>query len=360
VAQRKSKNRPSGKRTGGHHRRRPKSPAPAITGQPAPPRVPSLISDSLRDFAKGLKHDTLKYSDSILKPGTLKYSDSVKHDRHIEEKASMDILAAKWLVKAVLEADEDEALVTLASVLEGWPDLLWHPVVQNQFDYLFCTCGYWTAPQEFRDRVNGVLSTLIAAWARGMTGGYEVSIRKPKGHRGQTPSLFPYLGERDGYMVSQKALEDYRYAQMFRNNYDDLMGRLKRAVEWRRVRREYQEFLQNQRDPTPVVEEVAANIRDAFESFARDQRISGEPLSNQTLRKIVEEGLAVRRGGDPRHKIACGLLGRVELVIRGTVLRTSLSLIESTLKTLRKHGIGGRSRPSRSQSAKRKLRRFSL
>ena len=108
-------------------------------------------------------------------------------------------------------------------------------------------------------------------------------------------------------MVSQKALEDYRYAQMFRNNYDDLMGRLKRAVEWRRVRREYQECLQNQGDPTPVVEEVAADIRDAFESFARDQRISGEPLSNQTLRKIVEEGLAVRRGGDPRHKIACGL-----------------------------------------------------
>jgi len=262
-------------------------------------------------------------------------------------------------LRAVLEGDEIKALTTLEDGLEFAPSLIWNPIVRDQIEHLFSLLLYH-GPQEFYDRVIELMVELVRRWAKGMTLGYNVSITRPKGRRGQSPLLFPHLEETEGFFESNRAFFDRNAASSLWKGYDDLMDRLKRAVEWRRVRREYQEFLQNQRDPTPVVEEVAADIRDAFESFARDQRFSGEPLSNQTLRKMVLEGLAVRRGGDPRHKIACGLLGSVDLVMRGTVLRTSPSLIESTLKTLRKHGIGERSRPSRSQSAKRKLRRFSL
>ena len=249
-----------------------------------------------------------------------------------------------WLVDPVLEDDEEEALKALAFILAGEPRLLfWYPAIQDQFDYLFVYPPYWHVPQDVRDRVNESLRRLTEGWATGMTGGYNVSISKAKGRRGVTSQLFPNLGEREGYFASAEAIEQEHYARKLSVAYDDLMARLETPVQWRTVGREYRE------GDTHVVQGVAERIKASFDSFCKHWGISGGPLSEEELHNIVREGLEDRKGGNPRHKIACGLLGMCDLEMAGKVLGTKRSLIESTLKTLRKHGIGERSRSTKTR-----------
>jgi hypothetical protein len=66
-----------------------------------------------------------------------------------------------------------------------------------------------------------------------------------------------------------------------------------------------------------------------------------KPLSQEAVHNIVQAGLEVRQGGNPRHKVACGLLATLTWWnIQGQAIKLTPSLIESTLDTLRKYGIG--------------------
>jgi hypothetical protein len=66
-----------------------------------------------------------------------------------------------------------------------------------------------------------------------------------------------------------------------------------------------------------------------------------KPLAEEVLHKIVQAGLEVRQGGNPRHTVACGLLATLTWwTTQGQSMRLTPSMIESTLDSLRKRGIG--------------------
>ncbi len=186
------------------------------------------------------------------------------------------------------------------------------------------------------------LRKLVAAWVQGATvGACEVSVLPVRaGRRGQTPLLFPHLPDRHGWFETAEALQDKRDAGDFRRTYDDLMVRLKGAVQWKAVRNDYREFAREGKDQAPIVDDVATAVAATFKEFSTTWHLKTKPPEGDALRRIVRAGLNARRGGNPRHMIACGLLAALPWRDRnGNTLRLTPGLVASTLDTLRKYGI---------------------
>jgi hypothetical protein len=107
------------------------------------------------------------------------------------------------------------------------------------------------------------------------------------------------------------------------------------------VPQQYRKRLKGQLPTAHLVREQAEKIGQAFEQFKRDWEIVLKPLSQEALQKIVQAGIEVRRGGNPRHTVACGLLATLTWwTIQGQPMKLTPNLVESTLDTLRKYGIG--------------------
>lgn len=232
------------------------------------------------------------------------------------------------------ESGEPAALTTLARLLRNYPMILHHPYVWGIFRNLY----YLASPlEELNKYAESWLSELIKAWAEGMTFGWDVSITRPEavsGGRGQKPELFPHLEETKGWHFTDKAHKERLAAREFCRRYEDLMARLKACVDWKAVRRRYRA------GRSAAVYEVAERIGPVFERFKQECKISAEALSKGTLLAIARMGLEERKGGNPRHKIACALLATLPWHnIRGRSLNVSASLADSTLETLRKHGF---------------------
>jgi hypothetical protein len=255
----------------------------------------------------------------------------------IERRYTADEPSIRHLLATLNEAGGEAALAKLARLLRTYPMLLGHPYVWGLFSKLY----YFATPyEEYNAYAQDQLVDLVKAWAEGMTSGYQVSITRPNAGRGQSPQLFPHLGDADGWLPSEDANEDQRDAVVFRWAYDDLMARLKPCRPWRRDLHEFRDLHSEQRDPAPLVQEVAEDVARVFERFQQDWRISTRPLAPTTLRGIVQRGLAVPKGRNPRHAMTCALLATLRWMNhRGHMIKLTPSLMDSTLETLRKYGI---------------------
>jgi hypothetical protein len=255
----------------------------------------------------------------------------------IERRYAADERPILRFLETLNEAGEPAALTKLTGLLRIYPMLLMHPFVWNLFSNLY----HFARPhEEYNAYAQDRLVELVKAWAEGMTFGYQVSITRPNAGRGQSPQLFPHLGDRDGWLPSEEANEDERDAIVFRWAYDDLMARLKPCRPWRRDLHEFRDLHAQQRDLAPLVQEVAEDIGRVLESFQQDWRSSTRPLAASTLQRIVHQGLAVPKGRNPRHTMSCALLATLRWMNhRGHTIKLTPSLIDSTLETLRKYGI---------------------
>jgi hypothetical protein len=113
------------------------------------------------------------------------------------------------------------------------------------------------------------------------------------------------------------------------------------CVRWKTVRRQYRRRLKGQLSTAHLVRETAGNIAQAFERFKRERKIASSPLSEDVLHGIIQAGLEVRTGGNPRHTIACELFATLPWRnIQGQAIKLTPSLVASTLETLRKYDIG--------------------
>jgi hypothetical protein len=255
----------------------------------------------------------------------------------VERQYAVDDAPMLRLLETLNESGEPAALTALADRLSGHPMLLGHPFVWDLFRALY----RFASPHDaYNAYAQDWLIKLVKAWAEGVTFGYDVVITRPSAGRGQPQQLFPHLRDRDGWWPSTEADEDRRDAEAFRWAYDDLMDRLKPYGPSRENLRDYRELREHARDTAPLVAEIAEKISRVFHRFMQDWNISREPPPEHILHNVVRAGLEVSKGRNPRHKIACGLLATLRWVnIQGLTFKLNTSLVESTLKTLRKHEI---------------------
>src|SRR5205823_4029620 len=95
-------------------------------------------------------------------------------------------------------------------------------------------------PSDRREEMNEALVTLITAWVAGM--GYEAQIKRAsRGRRGQTPSHFPHIHDREGIHLKPEAVSERYAAIELVAMYDNLMNRLK-PFPWKSRRTEYREY----------------------------------------------------------------------------------------------------------------------
>jgi hypothetical protein len=118
------------------------------------------------------------------------------------------------------------------------------------------------------------------------------------------------------------------------------MQHLQSCLAWRVVPRQYRQRRKDGLQTAHLVREVGEKIAQAFEPFKQDWKIARNPLPEEALYAIIQEGLQARKGGNPRHKIACGLLATLPWWnVQGEAIKLTPSLVESTLETLRKRDI---------------------
>ncbi len=286
--------------------------------QPPPPspyyRAISVLPNYVAEAAGRLKQGTLS-------------------GQIIERQYLADEKPVLRFLETLNESGEPAALTKLAGLLRGYPMLLQHPYVWGIFQNLYRLASLLEELKKYKD---DLLTELIKAWAEGMTLGLKVAIEKPgRGHGGQVPELFPHLEDREGWLYTEEAEKERLDARELRQVYDDLMDRLKGCVDWKAVRRRY-----GPGRPAAIYE-LADKIGLVFEQFKQERRISTAPLSREALVEIARKGLEERRGGNPRHKVACALLAALPWYnIRGHPMTLRPTTVESTLKTLRKHAIG--------------------
>jgi hypothetical protein len=210
------------------------------------------------------------------------------------------------LLETLPEAGERQALARLARLLRNFPLMLAHPYVWGIIRNLHS--GVWLSAEANQASLEWLIE-LVKGWAEGITCGYQVSITSPgRGRGGQTPQLFPHLDDREGWLPTEEAAKESRDAIQFRRAYDDLMKHLQPCLAWRTLPRDYRERTKRQLSTTLLIREQAEKIRQAFEQFKQDWKIVHKPLAQEALQKIVQAGLEVRKGGNPRHTVACELL----------------------------------------------------
>lgn len=237
------------------------------------------------------------------------------------------------LLHAAADGDEERALAHLRSTLRGLPKLLAHPYVWQEFQHLYSV--WHPFKPDLAKQAQKWLIELIQAWAEGMTIGYKVSIT-PRGRtrRGQSPDLFPHLHDRDGWLLTPEAFKELSDAEEFLRVYQDLMTRLNTCLNWKTIRRRFY------RESTRAAR-MAGNIGPVFEVFKRHHGIASQPLPQDRLQSISLKALAERKRGNPRHRLACELLGTLTwFTPKGIAHKLSPSLVHSTVKTLRKHKVG--------------------
>jgi hypothetical protein len=213
-----------------------------------------------------------------------------------------------------------------------------HPYIWGIIRNLYS--GTWPSDEANQASFEWLIE-VVKAGAEGMTVGYRAIITNPgRGRRGRTPELFPHIDDREGWLPTEEAGREYRDALQFQGVYEDLMIRLEACVRWKAVPQRYRKCLKAQLPTAHLVREQAEKIGQAFEHFKSEWKIVNKPLSQEALHKIVQAGLEVRKGGNPRHKIACGLLATLSWWnVQGQAIRLTPSLIERTLESLRKRGI---------------------
>ena len=236
------------------------------------------------------------------------------------------------------ESGERQALAKLARLLRNYPLILAHPYIWGIICHV-CS-GTWPSA-DLNKAAHEWLIKLVTAWSEGMTLGYRVTITNPgRGRRGRTPELFPHLYDREGWFATDEAAREYVDALQFQRVYEDLMSRLEVCVRWKTVPHRYRTALKAQLPTAHLVREQAEKIGQAFEHCKSNWKIVHKPLSQEVLHKIVQVGLEVRKGGNPRHTVACGLLATLTWCnLQGKAMKLTPSLVESTLDTLRACGI---------------------
>jgi hypothetical protein len=243
--------------------------------------------------------------------------------------------------------DEEAALTALRQVLIWRPERLWHPYVQSQFSHLLVHEAHSDLPRAFRDRANKELVGLIQAWVMGL--GYWAEISRSSSPRGQTPSLFPLIGEREGLHETAEAGRHEQAAADFLMLWGDLKERLKK-IPWKAKRNEYRavspsgkELAVNElvEELTPILRDFLAHYQGPGSHFLAYCGLTGEFPSDKTLREMTRKALAVPIGRNPRDTIGYEFLGRLKFNVGGWEMlkewpprSASPTLIKSTLKTL--------------------------
>src|SRR5262245_61832769 len=223
------------------------------------------------------------------------------------------------------------AIKRLAYAMASFPVRLWHPYAQSQVMHLF-RCGVNPdLPRAYRDRANDALVELIESWVAGM--GYLVKIERARRQRGQTPNLFSRIDEREGFLPTPEAMAERRAADIFRELYEDLMTRLK-PMSWKAWRTEYRAT--NSKGQAYVLAEVADGLKPELRKFLRDHKNTADLPTDVALQTMVRTALMVSKGRNPRERFAQEYLGSFDFIVGGTSLRTSPSLIKSTIRTLAK------------------------
>ena len=229
----------------------------------------------------------------------------------IERRLAADEPPILRFLETLHESGERQALARLARLLRNYPLMLAHPYIWGIIRNLYA--GTWPSDEANQASFTWLIK-LVEAWAEGMTLGYHVTITNPgRGRRGRTPELFPHIDDREGWLPTNEASRDYRDALEFQRVYEDLMTRLAACMRWKTERQRYRKRLKGQLPAAHLVREAAAKIGQAFEQFKQDWKITSSPLSEEVLIGIVRVGLEVRKAGNPRHKVACGLLERFSL-----------------------------------------------
>jgi hypothetical protein len=257
--------------------------------------------------------------------------------------------AFRQYLHVVGSGDEEAALAALRQVVIGRPERLWHPYVQSQFSHLIHHGSHSDLPRAFRDRANAALVGLIQAWIMGL--GYWAPISRSSSRRGQTPSLFPLIDEREGLHGTPESDRHALAASDFCQLWTDLMKHLKQ-IPWGAKRDEYREVRQVGKEAVLVelVEELKPILQRFWASYQGPGRhalaycgLSGEFPSDDTLHEIAQKALTVPIGRNPRDTIGYEFLGRLKFNIGGWEMlnewpprSASPSLIKSTLATLRK------------------------
>jgi hypothetical protein len=257
----------------------------------------------------------------------------------VERQYAADERPILHFLETLHESGERQALARLAGLLHSFPLMLAHPYVWGVIDNLYT--GVWPSDNANRTPFEWLIE-LVKAWAEGMTTGYRVTITNPgRGRRGRTPELFPHIDDREGWLRTEEASREYSDALHIRRVYEDLTARLEACVRWKTERQKYRKRLNTQQPTAHLLREQAEKIGQAFEQFKRDWKIASSPLPEEVLHTIVQAGIEVRSGGNPRHTVACGLLATLtSWNLQGQIIKLTPSLVESTLDTLRKYGIG--------------------
>jgi hypothetical protein len=243
----------------------------------------------------------------------------------------------------VTDADETKALHTLERLLLRKPNLLAHPYVWDVFRHLYGV--FSPADPALPGRARRWLCTLVKAWATSVTlGGVTVTLKdKPERSRGQSPQIFPHLDDRDGWLPTKQAHAEIRDAIAFQRHHSDLKDALAHCINWRAVPGQYDRRIDKNdyAGAEVVLREVASAVSPVFQSFKLQKNLEGKPITDAKLVEVVRDAFDVRPGGNPRHRLACGLFATlVWTTVEGQELKLTQSLVESTLETLAKHRIG--------------------
>jgi hypothetical protein len=295
--------------------------------EPSPPPPQESLSPSLRLFPWYV-HDAAQ-----------RLQDGGLQGEVVEREYAADELPILRFLETLYQSGERAALARLAILLRFFPLMLGHPYIWGIIGNLYS--GSWMSDEANQASFEWLIE-LANAWAEGMTLGYRVTITEPgRGRRGRTPDLFPHLDDRDGWLRTEEASKEYSDALHFWRVYEDLTARLEARVRWKTERQQYRKRLNAQQPTAYLVREQAEKIAQVFDQFKRNWKITGNPLPEEVLRKIIQAGLEVRKGGNPRHTVACRLLATLTWwTIQGQPMKLTPSLVESTLETLRKYGIG--------------------
>jgi len=237
-------------------------------------------------------------------------------------------------LEAVAAGKEQEAIGNLAAALAWSPQRLWHPYAQSQFLHLNRWGAHPDVPRAFRDRANNALVNLIESWCIGM--GYEVEVKRSPSRRGQTPTLFPRIDEREGLHLTAEAVNERHAAGNFVRLYNDLVAHLKK-IRWKHHRNEYRAA--RVAGKSFVIGDVVGELKPVLQQLERDHGLPGTLPPVGRLEAMVQKVLAVKKGRNPREQFAYEYLGESHFVIGGVERRTSPSLIKSTIRTLARRGI---------------------
>ena len=267
--------------------------------------------------------------------------------RIVDRRFHVDYPQILRFLETVNTSGETAELTRLANLLRNYPLLLCHPYV---WDILVHFANVASPFEELNHYAERWLDVLIASWAEGMTSGATVRISRslwsPK--KGRRLKLFPYINEFRGWHLSRRAKNECHDASQFREFYDKLMATLKPCARWKEDRHEYQDSRTEGR--TILGSDIAERVAAVFEAFKKAQGVKAPPLNQSRITEAVRKALGLAKGRQPRHALACGLLATLPFVdARGRAVRLTAQLIDTTLESLRKEGIG----PTRHRSERR-------